>query len=333
MPSSNINNTQKIPLVKFVTVRLFLLQAEKMQLDVAPYLVSMGFPEVLTEKNAALYLPEICLLRLVRKLSQTISKRQFALYLQGCATLLVKELLDKSYINCQTVQQALQLFTKQISSYSNHQHLKLTKQGDNFHLQAQSERAFDKGTYWSENLTLLLMIQFIRQVTTSDWLPKAIMLRNDNLHLLSKHLDLSSIQVYFAQAQLSIEIEHGLLNKALSKQTLVNKNSEFQSLPVLSFSENIKHALTPYIGCDNCSVDQFCSIIDIHKRQLQRLLKAEGTSYKQIKEQLSINFAIQLIQEKRFSMADIAEHLGYLSTSQFARAVKRITGKTPSQHY
>lgn len=326
------NNVQKIPLVKFETVRLFLLQAKELHLDIEKELVESGLPEVLTEKNLALYLPEICLLRLLNKLSQTVPKRVFALYLQGCAYLMVKQLLDKNYINCQTVQQALNLFTKQINSYSNHQSLDLIKHHNAYHLQATANSLFEQQAYWSESLTLLLMIQFVRQVTVSNWLPKAIYFKNDNLALLTEHIEFSSIQVYFAQPQLSIEIEGELINKAVNNTNLMSTQSHYQSLPLLSFTENVEHALAPYIGCDNCSVDEFCLIIGLHKRQLQRLLKVEGCTYKQIKEQLSINFAITLIQGKRYSMADIAEHLGYLSTSQFARAVKRITGKTPSQH-
>lgn len=326
------DNTQKIPLVRLSTARLFVLQANSLPIDIDNYLIESGFPEVITEKNSALYLPEVCLLGFVDKLSKSLPQQQFARYLQGVATLLIKQLLDKNYINCQNIEQAVNLFTKQISSYSNHQYLQLEKYKQNYRLQVEGNSLFEQGAYWGESLTLLLMIQFVRQATDSQWLPKAIYFKNDNLVLLTEHLEFTSIQVYFAQPQLSIEIESELLNFPLAHHQLLHSKREFQSLPVLSFRDNVAHALAPYIGCDNCSVDQFCLIVGMHKRQLQRLLKAEGCSYKQIKEQLSINFAIQLIQGNRYSMADIAEHLGYLSTSQFARAVKRVTGKTPSQH-
>jgi AraC-like DNA-binding protein len=329
MFSSTFEKSQKIPLMRFTTLRLFLLQAKKQQLTVDDWLTESGCPDVLTEENPALYLAESCLLRFLEKLSKSITPSEFSEYLQGCAHLLVTQLLDKNYAHCQTLIQALELLTQQVSSYSNHQIFTLNEQGLFF---AESNGLFKQQAYWSESFTLLLMIQFIRQFTVSNWSPKAVYFKNDNLPLLTEHLKLSSIQVYFSQPQLSIEIEGELLNSPLFRPKLVNSKIKFHSLPILSFKQNVEYALAPYIGCNNCSEDQFCWIVGLHKRQLQRLLKAEGSSFKKIKEQLSIDFAIKHIQENRYSMTDIAEHLGYFSASQFSRAVKRVTGKTPLQH-
>ena len=65
-------------------------------------------------------------------------------------------------------------------------------------------------------------------------------------------------------------------------------------------------------------------------RKLFRELKAEGSSFKQIKDEIMRAHLIDLTSQ-RLSPTRISEKLGFSDTGNFNRACKRLTGKTPGE--
>ena len=65
-------------------------------------------------------------------------------------------------------------------------------------------------------------------------------------------------------------------------------------------------------------------------RKLFRELKAEGSSFKKIKDEIMRAHLIDLISQ-RLSPTSISEKLGFSDTGNFNRACKRLTGMTPGE--
>ena len=70
--------------------------------------------------------------------------------------------------------------------------------------------------------------------------------------------------------------------------------------------------------------------INMTARTVQRKLSAEGTSYKDILEDVRRNLAIEYLQSTTFTIEEIAVRLGYSDSSSFCHAYKRWTGVNPS---
>lgn len=64
---------------------------------------------------------------------------------------------------------------------------------------------------------------------------------------------------------------------------------------------------------------------------LQRRLREEGTSYQQLLDATRRDLALEYLRDGRHSLADIAFLLGFTDQSNFTRAFRRWTGKTPTQ--
>lgn len=64
-------------------------------------------------------------------------------------------------------------------------------------------------------------------------------------------------------------------------------------------------------------------------RSLIRKLKAEGTSYQQLLDDVRKEQALWLLQETTLPIEQIAEQLGYQDTSNFSRTFRRWFGQTP----
>ena len=66
-------------------------------------------------------------------------------------------------------------------------------------------------------------------------------------------------------------------------------------------------------------------------RTLKRKLKAEGTAFSDILDQLAIEQARKLLRSA-LSVEQIAERMGYSDVSNFGRAFRRWTGTTPAAY-
>ena len=65
---------------------------------------------------------------------------------------------------------------------------------------------------------------------------------------------------------------------------------------------------------------------------LQRRLREEGTNYQQLLDATRKQLALDYLRERRHSLADITFLLGFADQSNFTRAFRRWTGKTPRQY-
>ena len=67
-------------------------------------------------------------------------------------------------------------------------------------------------------------------------------------------------------------------------------------------------------------------------RTLGRRLQDEGQSLSRLHEQVRIERAEHLLQEGTLPLLAVAQAAGFADASSFARAFKRVTGRTPAEH-
>ena len=65
------------------------------------------------------------------------------------------------------------------------------------------------------------------------------------------------------------------------------------------------------------------------ERKLQKQLKDEGTSYREILDEVRMRLALHYLKEEHYTVTQTALMLGYTATSNFIRAYKRWWGTTP----
>jgi AraC-like DNA-binding protein len=82
---------------------------------------------------------------------------------------------------------------------------------------------------------------------------------------------------------------------------------------------------TPQLG-------KVASLFNITERQLQRKLKAQGTSFGELLDQVRLDLALRYLQDPRMTMVDISLSLGFHDQSNFVKAFKRWQGETPGQY-
>ena len=94
----------------------------------------------------------------------------------------------------------------------------------------------------------------------------------------------------------------------------------------------VKALLIEHLPSGGASEEAVARALHKSLRSLQRRLKEQGTSYKQLLEETRRELAGQYIANSQYSISEITYLLGFSETSNFSRAFKRWTGKSPSAY-
>jgi len=93
----------------------------------------------------------------------------------------------------------------------------------------------------------------------------------------------------------------------------------------------LRRTLRILLLAEAASGDKVARLLSMHRRTLNRRLKAEGTTFQDLLDEVRFEAACQLLDTARIPITDIAVSLGYAETSAFSRAFRRWSGTTPAQ--
>lgn len=93
----------------------------------------------------------------------------------------------------------------------------------------------------------------------------------------------------------------------------------------------VQKFLRARLGTEICSLESIAGSLAMHPRSLQRLLAAEGTSYRALERETRMARAEQMVETTRMQLSDVAMLTGYQHLSSFSRAFKRAKSKTASE--
>lgn len=96
------------------------------------------------------------------------------------------------------------------------------------------------------------------------------------------------------------------------------------------FSRKVAHAIRDLLPGGKLSDDVVAEAVFMSPRTLQRKLAAEGTSFKQILQEVRLSMANEYLREDKLTLIEVSYLLGFSEQSSFTRAYKRWTGKAPS---
>lgn len=78
-------------------------------------------------------------------------------------------------------------------------------------------------------------------------------------------------------------------------------------------------------------MDVIAQRLHIEERTLRRKLTAEGTSYRELADEVRSSIASELLVDGQLTVEEVAARLGYHDASAFSRAYKRWTGERPGK--
>ncbi|PKI17105.1 helix-turn-helix transcriptional regulator [Colwellia sp. 12G3] len=172
------------------------------------------------------------------------------------------------------------------------------------------------------------------QVMGADWSPDKFNISGVANHLLTEHIKISDLPVFFDSKTTSIEFNAKLIHRKLSfdisrRDNLIKTYS--QLLDVMPIDVLSAELLKMVISSGNTSIEHISLMIGTSPRLLQKKLKGLNTNFSSILSNVRINIAKELLLNTSYSVSEIAYHLAFKSSETFVRFFKLNESITPLQ--
>ena len=97
------------------------------------------------------------------------------------------------------------------------------------------------------------------------------------------------------------------------------------------FMQQVYRGLRRLMLDNRHSGDDLAQMLSMHRRTLNRRLKAEGTTFQRVLDEVRFEIAQDLLSNSNVHLDDIAATLGYAAVTPFMRTFRRWSGTTPGQ--
>ena len=105
------------------------------------------------------------------------------------------------------------------------------------------------------------------------------------------------------------------------------------SLPATqTFTQRVRDLVSAEINGGTATVGHIAKRLGVSPRTLTRKLEREGTTYKELLEDLRKSLAMHYLESRDLQLSEVAIRLGFSQSAAFHRAFRRWTGQTPLQH-
>lgn len=96
--------------------------------------------------------------------------------------------------------------------------------------------------------------------------------------------------------------------------------------------QRLQAILPAYVIGNALTVENLAEIASLHVRTLQRALAAEGLTFRGLVEQARFEVAKDWLADSSMTVGEISQLLGYTEPTNFSRAFRRISGRTPLEY-
>jgi AraC-like DNA-binding protein len=174
----------------------------------------------------------------------------------------------------------------------------------------------------------------MRELCGPGWVPSDVFLPHARPANVAPYRQLFRVQPTFNAEICALRFAASWLDRPIEGADPVRRSNALQRATE-SDSEPLTHqvfrALRVVLLHGKASGDDVAGTLSMHRRTLNRRLKAQGTTYQQVLDQVRLDVARQLLADSDISLDDLAATLGYAGVSPFMRTCRRWTGTTPGR--
>ncbi len=245
--------------------------------------------------------------------------------------------LGYAIMSCQTLGQALQKHIKYQALVGSIGKAQFSQEDGLIHLAWQADGQ-QVNRHVAEK-SIASWVSFARWITQQQLLPTQVQFQHSAPRDLAQHDAFFNCPIIFESQQTSISFAADYLQLPLLKTDhslldLMETHLE-QALQKLQYQhaglESIRDAIVAQLDTGQVDIEHIAKQLALSSRSLQRKLQAQGTSFKQLLDDIRYELAQQYLKNDQLLLVDIAFLLGFAEQSSFQRAFKRWSGQTPKQ--
>ena len=184
-------------------------------------------------------------------------------------------------------------------------------------------------------LTLALRVNMVRSRLGNDsWRPLSAGFSFAEPANLDRYQQIFGENLHFNQISNFIEVDNGCLDTVINGsdpqllQIFMDQAEELldQSNEPSDIIHRTKVQLMNRIGTEESSQEHIAHAFNLSRATYQRRLEEQGTSFRQLKNEVIYQLATKALSESRARVSDIALKMGYSDLSAFDRAFCKLSG-------
>ncbi len=186
---------------------------------------------------------------------------------------------------------------------------------------------------------MTIVVKMCRISYGRDFHPLKVVLKREKPRCAREYLQFFCAPVQFSALENALYLSRKALNKALpaANADLARANDQviteyLARLDRTNITMQVRARLIELLPIGEVSEETIAAAINISHRSLQRKLKEEGTTYKQLLEDMRRELAANYMKNSHLSINEITYLLGFSAPSNFSRAFKRWMGVSPSEY-
>lgn len=246
--------------------------------------------------------------------------------------------------SCETVKQALEYCCEFANLGCSALPMKLIEQNDCYKITLKPNALWEKQSpialqHTTEGV-LAFTIKEFQSLTRMKHSPIAIYLPWECKGDKDEYSRILDCPVFFNKSEIALllrkeDVEDSVLSSDYDLLRILVSHAEQKSAKIKQqkgFASIVKQSVLKLVKPEFPSIEMVAAHLNISLRTMQRRLKEEGLTYKELTNDLRKEFAITYLDRDDLSISDIAYLLSYSELSTFTRSFKRWTGESPKEY-
>lgn len=196
---------------------------------------------------------------------------------------------------------------------------------------------YQKGTEHADqiyDLDLAATLTVIRELCGRRWSPERVLVSHTKPAGAVVYRRLFQAPCRFDSERTALLFPAPMLEQTLSdadSRQLRALEAQARTRSDFGLVFRLRRTLRTLLVAEAASGDEVARLLSMHRRTLNRRLRAEGTTFQELLDEVRFEAACQFLDTSRIPITEIASSLGYAETSAFSRAFRRWSGATPVQ--
>lgn len=278
--------------------------------------------------------PYTAVVQLLAEAAERTRLPHFGLLVGRMAQLAQLGVLGELARNCATVGEALEALTV-------HQHLNsagglafLIKRGQVADLGYAIYHPGVTGADQTYDTILAAGFSYMRELCGPAWLPSEVLFPHVKPRDVTQYRNLFKVQPRFNAEICALRFPAYWLERPVADADPNRRRAAEKIVGIMDRSglvEQVYRALRLLLIEGRNSGDDVADMLSMHRRTLNRRLKAQGTTFQEVLDQVRFGVARQLLSASEIPLDDVAAALGYAGVSPFMRSFQRWAGTTPGR--
>ena len=236
--------------------------------------------------------------------------------------------------NSPTVGRALEAFTVYQHMNSDGGLVFLLKRGDYADLGYATYHRVLAGAYHLHDAAMATAMNIMTELCGSAWKPYEVFLPHARPRDVAQYRAFFKVVPRFDAEFCALRFPARDLARLVAgadPEACYRSEQSARSAGAPDFLQQVYRGLRRLMLDNRHSGDDLAQTLAIHRRTLNRRLKAEDTTFQRVLDEVRFDVARQLLTDTNVHLDDIAATLGYAAVTPFMRTFRRWSGMTPGQ--